>query len=109
MTDPELLKLLRCPETRQPLVLADESMIRLLNDRILAGVVRNRRGETVLRPCDGGLVRQDGRYLYPIREAVPEMLIAEAMPLDRWDEGEAAAMVFQPRVDPERQRRNQSR
>jgi len=82
MTDPDLLKLLRCPETRQPVALADESMIRSLNDRISAGVVCNRGGVTVVRPCDSGLVRQDGRYLYPIREAIPVMLISEAMPLE---------------------------
>ena len=82
MTDPDLLKLLRCPETRQPVALADESMIRSLNDRISAGVVRNRGGVTVVRPCDSGLVRQDGRYLYPIRESIPVMLISEAMPLE---------------------------
>ena len=92
MTDPELLRLLRCPETRQPLAVADETVIRSLNDRISAGVMRNRGGETVLRPCDSGLVRQDGRYLYPIREAIPEMLIAEAMPLGLRDEVEPAAM-----------------
>ena len=82
MTDPELLRLLRCPETRQPLALADEAVLRSLNERIAAGTMRNRGGAIVLRRCDAGLVRQDGRYLYPIRDAIPEMLISEAMPLD---------------------------
>jgi uncharacterized protein YbaR (Trm112 family) len=92
MTNSDLLKLLRCPETRQPLALADERVIRSLNDQISAGIVRNRGGVTVRCPCDSGLVREDGRYLYPIREAIPEMLISESMPMPlvQRDDGLAA-------------------
>jgi uncharacterized protein YbaR (Trm112 family) len=88
MTDPDLLKLLRCPETRQPLSLADEAMIRLLNDGISAGKVRNRGGAKVVRLCDSGLVREDGLYLYPIRETIPELLISEAMALTAVRDGD---------------------
>jgi uncharacterized protein YbaR (Trm112 family) len=35
----------------------------------------------VTEPVDGGLVRSDGRFLYPIRDDIPIMLVEEAIPL----------------------------
>jgi len=82
INDPDFLKMLRCPETRQQLTIADAAVLQSLNTRIAAGHVRNRGGGKVAQPCEAGLVREDGRYLYPIREAIPVMLIAESLPLD---------------------------
>src|SRR5215207_5745157 len=83
MIDPEFLEQLRCPETRQPLTMASVEVVRAVNERIAAGEQRNRGGSKVEQPCDGGLIRQDGRFLYPIRQAIPVLLIAEAIPLER--------------------------
>ena len=77
----ELLDILACPETKQPLALAEPALLARLNDRIRQGQLTNRRGTAVTEPIDGGLVRQDGRYLYPIRDEIPIMLIDEAIPL----------------------------
>jgi uncharacterized protein YbaR (Trm112 family) len=82
MVDPELLEILVCPETRQPVREADAALIARLNAAIASGSVRNRAGEGVSEPVDGGLVRQDGAFLYPIRTDIPIMLIDEAIPLD---------------------------
>jgi uncharacterized protein YbaR (Trm112 family) len=82
MIDPQFLELLRCPETRQPLSPADPSLLERLNQEITAGRLRNRGGEPVVRAFDGGLIRQDGRYLYPICQDIPVLLIVEAIPLD---------------------------
>lgn len=81
MIDPEFLQLLRCPETQQTLKLADATLIRSLNERISAGTLKNRGGEQVSLLCDGGLIRHDGGYLYPIRQEIPVMLVAESLPL----------------------------
>src|SRR5262245_25812024 len=81
MTDPELLKILCCPETRQPLMPADAVLVQQLNAQIDSGLLRNRAGQTVSRKCDGGLIRQDGRFLYPICQHIPILLINEAIPL----------------------------
>jgi uncharacterized protein len=77
----ELLDILACPETKQPLTLAEPALLATLNDRIAQGTLTNRGGSSVTEPIDGGLVREDKQYLYPIREDIPIMLIDEAIPL----------------------------
>ena len=81
MIDPQILEILCCPETRQPLQPAGAPLLERLNQEIKAGQLRNRGGQPVTRPCDGGLVREDGRYLYPICQDIPILLIHEAIPL----------------------------
>jgi uncharacterized protein YbaR (Trm112 family) len=81
MVDPELLEILVCPETRQPVREADADLVRRLNAEIASGTVKNRAGEVVRDPIEGGLVREDGRVVYPVREGIPIMLIDEAIGL----------------------------
>jgi len=79
--DAELLKILCCPETHQEIAPARASVLENLNRRIALGGVRNRGGQPVREKVQGGLVRADGRYLYPIREEIPMLLVDEAIPL----------------------------
>jgi uncharacterized protein len=81
MIDPELLKILCCPETHQPLTSADAALVQRLNTQIESGQLRNRGGQPVTRKCDGGLVRKDGQFVYPVCENIPILLISEAIPL----------------------------
>lgn len=78
----ELLDILACPETKTPVSLADDALIAKLNAAIAAGTLKNRAGEKVAEKIDGGLVREDHKYLYPIREDIPIMLIDEGIPLE---------------------------
>lgn len=80
--DQKLLEILACPETKEPVSSADEEMIANINAAIAAGTLQNRAGETVRERIDGGLVREDRKYLYPIRDEIPIMLIDEGIPLD---------------------------
>lgn len=82
MLDADLLKILRCPETRQPLALADAALLGRLNAQIESGKLNNRGGQPVSRKCDGGLVRQDGQFVYPVCQDIPILLINEAIPLN---------------------------
>lgn len=81
MIDPKLLEILCCPETKEDVALADAELIGRINQGISQGSVKNRRGVQVTERIDGGLVRKDGKYLYPIRQDIPIMLIDEALPL----------------------------
>lgn len=82
VVDPELLEILVCPETRQPVRPADEALVDRLNRTIEEGKVKNRGGDVVEEPMDGGLVRDDGQVLYPIRDEIPVMLIDESIELE---------------------------
>jgi uncharacterized protein YbaR (Trm112 family) len=82
MIDKELLDILACPETKEPVRMADQALVDELNARIEKGEVTNRGGEKVEKRMDAGLVREDGKFLYPIEDDIPIMLIDEAIPLE---------------------------
>lgn len=75
----ELLEILVCPETRQPVTLATEELLASLNKKISAGELRNRGGSAVTEPLQEGLLREDGRILYPVDDSIPVMLIEESI------------------------------
>ena len=81
MIDKELLDILACPENKTPVKLAEQALVDEINGRIKKGEIKNRGGEAVEKKIDGGLVREDGAYLYPIEDDIPIMLIDEAIPL----------------------------
>ncbi|MFQ5536619.1 MAG: Trm112 family protein [Gemmatimonadota bacterium] len=77
----ELLEILVCPETKEPVRPAPPELLERLNAAIAAGGVVNRGGQTVAEPLQEGLVRADGAVLYPVRDDIPVMLIDEGIPL----------------------------
>ena len=81
MIDSGLLKILCCPETHQEVRLAEAALIEKVNSQIAAGTLRNRAGQPVQEKIEGGLIRADGKYLYPIRRNIPVMLVDEGIPL----------------------------
>jgi uncharacterized protein YbaR (Trm112 family) len=85
MIDPQLLEILCCPETKQPVALIDSPVIERVNAAIQAGKVKTRGGRTVEEKIDGGLLRQDRKYLYPIRDSIPIMLEDQAIPFEELD------------------------
>jgi uncharacterized protein YbaR (Trm112 family) len=80
MIDPDLLKILCCPESHQEVRLADSAVIDRLNQQIAAGALKTRAGQPVKEKIDGGLIRADGQFLYPIRRNIPVMLVDEGIP-----------------------------
>lgn len=79
--DKELLAILACPETHQPLAEADAALLARVNARIKAGGAKNVGGAAVTEPLEAGLVRSDGRIVYPIRDEIPVLLIDEGIPI----------------------------
>ena len=79
--DEKLLEILCCPETHQPLRRAGAELIEDLNQRIQAGTLVDRGDEKITEPIDGGLIREDGNILFPIRQDIPVMLVYQGIPL----------------------------
>ena len=79
--DPELLAILRCPETLQPVRLADDSVVRRLQDQARQGALQSISGSKVKADFEALLIRQDEKRAYLIRDGIPVMLIDEAVAL----------------------------
>lgn len=79
MIDKELLAILACPETHQPLAQADGAFLERVNARIAAGGMKNVGGTAVDEPLEAGLVREDGKIVYPIKDGIPVLLVDEGI------------------------------
>lgn len=79
MIHADFLKMLQCPDDRSPLTEADGALVARLNAAVASGRLRNRGGDVVTRTLEGGLIRRDGVYLYPIVDGIPILLIDEAI------------------------------
>ena len=79
--NPELLEILVCPESKQSVAPASADVLDRLARQVEAGTLRNRGGSAVTKPITDGLVREDGRILYPVDDGIPVMLIEESIEL----------------------------
>jgi len=82
MVNPELLEILVCPETKQTLTLADADILSRVNQAVRDGGLVNQGGDRVKDGIEEGLVREDGKVLYPVKDDIPVMLLDEAIRLD---------------------------
>ena len=79
--NPELLEILVCPESKQPVAPAAADVLERLTREIKAGNLRNRGGTKVTKVITEALVREDGKILYPVDDGIPVMLIEESIEL----------------------------
>jgi uncharacterized protein YbaR (Trm112 family) len=79
MIDPNFLRLLVCPASRQPLRPAAPAELAAANRAILGGAVRNRGGAVVSTPWADALATADSAWLYPIQDGFPILVSAEAI------------------------------
>ncbi|MGH0036664.1 MAG: Trm112 family protein [Myxococcota bacterium] len=77
----ELIEILVCPETKQPVKHAEPALLAKLNEQIAAGSLRNRGGDKVESPIAEGLLREDGKVLYVVDDEIPVMLVEESIEL----------------------------
>lgn len=76
---PEFIEMLRCPEDRSTVTLADDALVARLNAAQGAGKLVNRGGKPIEKPLDGALVRADGRVAYAVIDQIPIMLVDEGI------------------------------
>ena len=81
MIDPNFLRMLICPGTKQPLRMATAEELAKVNRAVAAGTARNRGGAAVVTPVSEGLVTADGAAFYPVLDGIPILLTAEAVVL----------------------------
>ena len=74
----DLLSILVCPESKQPVSLASAETVTRINQRVQSGQLRNKGGAVVTEAFEGVLVRQDGSIGYGIRQGIPIMLVEES-------------------------------
>lgn len=80
---PELLEILVCPETHQPVRLAAPEVLAQLTALQSQGKLKNRAGAAPSEQIQAALVREDGKFAYPVCDGIPIMLIDEAIPMDQ--------------------------
>jgi uncharacterized protein YbaR (Trm112 family) len=81
-----LLAVLRCPESKQQLMMADEVTLERLNQAIGRGQVKNVAGDPVTEAVSAALIRDDQQRLYLISDGFPVMLIDESIDLAQFND-----------------------
>lgn len=79
LIDPQLMQCLRCPESRQTLSLASESLLAQINQQIAQGSLQNGAGRSVSQAWGAALVREDSRRIFPVIDGIPVMLLDESV------------------------------
>ena len=78
MIPADFLELLRCPQSGQPLAVADAEVLARVNQRI-AQTVGNQADAAAGQPLTAALVRADRTLAYPIRDDIPLLLVEEGI------------------------------
>ncbi len=76
----DLLEILVCPATKQPLEILREERLATLNAAIAAQRIVNAGGKKVEIPLEEGLITTDGKTIYRIDDSIPIMLVEEGIP-----------------------------
>ena len=83
--DPELVEILVCPDTKLNVDLAPAETIEKINLAIKESIVLNVDGQSVKEPLQDGLLREDDKIIYPVRDSIPVMLIGEGIPMEQFE------------------------
>ena len=82
---PELVEILVCPDTKLNVDLAPAETVEKINLAIKENIVLNVDGQSVNDPLQDGLLREDDKIIYPVRDSIPVMLIGEGISMDQFE------------------------
>jgi uncharacterized protein YbaR (Trm112 family) len=80
--DQFLLDILVCPDTKERVELLSAASLKVLNNLIHEGKIKNRAGVLVQESLDAALLRSDRQMVYPVRRGIPVMLVEEGLPVE---------------------------
>ena len=83
--DPELVEILVCPDTKLNVDLAPAETVEKINLAIKENIVLNVDGQSVKESLQDGLLSEDDKIIYPIRDSIPVMLVGEGIPMDQFE------------------------
>ena len=83
--DPELVEILVCPDTKLNVDLVKTETVEKINLAIKESIVLNVDGQSVKAPLQDGLLREDDKIIYPVRDSIPVMLIGEGIPMEQFE------------------------
>ena len=72
--DSKLLEILCCPVSKTPLIVLGQEKLAKLNDSIRAGEALYIDHRKVDEPLQEGLITEDGKVIYAVRENIPILL-----------------------------------
>ncbi|GAA4462879.1 hypothetical protein [Novipirellula rosea] len=81
MIDQNLLSMLRCVLSGEPLRPAEPSFVEKINELIKNGELRDRQDQRIREGIDTGLIRESGGLMYPVRDGIVCMVADEAIVL----------------------------
>lgn len=79
----ELLEILCCPVTKEPVEILPADKIALVNDQIAKGKLKNVDGSVADQPIEEALITRDKKTIYRIDEGIPVMLADMGIPTDQ--------------------------
>ncbi|MEC7348108.1 MAG: Trm112 family protein, partial [SAR324 cluster bacterium] len=74
-----------CPDTKLNVDLAPAETVEKINLAIKENIVLNVDGQSVNDPLQDGLLREDDKIIYPVRDSIPVMLIGEGIPMKQFE------------------------
>ena len=83
--DPELVEILVWPDTKLNVDLVPAETVEKINLAIKESIVLNVDGQSVKEPLQDGLLREDDKIIYPVRDSIPVMLIGEGIPMEQFE------------------------
>lgn len=79
----ELLEILCCPVTKEPVEMLDADKLAHLNDLIAEGKIKTVDGKPVETKIVEALITTDGKTIYRIDDDIPVMLVDMGIPTDQ--------------------------